>query len=633
MKTPLLLVETGFHQVSGRFSLFKIQPRLLEASRRLEMLWRSRVPHPNPLDTKLYLNRYEFRSGRPLVVRQGRPAIDALEFLLASVDLTFVRHIAAPYYKMRNWQAIHDPPLLYAIHLWKTAEGLHHEEAIEILRHKRHGREVRELLGLELEQVPKTYTVLIRFLERLGDDGLFNISRAFFWLLTQADFFAGELGLAIDGQLVPTYSHYHGCNSFRPDCTDLTFSVESLRIAILDVLNELSPKWKALAAAGISSQRHLVSIPCPSGATTGARKHPLTVRLGWLRIYPKHQLGFGPDQSAQFGIDMPWLHEQGLGIRLEAPTFQEVASGRYQMRCPRYPADPTARIGWKNSNQPDGDPEPVFGVDVEQITVRIPELGLELPFGGLGSPGNSPTRLAELLALLDDTGRQVQPFSAALDARYDTFESYALLRRRGIIPIIALVHHKGEDTPEAAAKRGVTMDGVPLARCGKSMKPNGFDYQAKRRTFVCGHQMPPETCARCPFGPHNNPNGQIRHVTIEEHPRYVNEIGRHSPDWQRHYNQRTAAERTHGDLVQLTPNAIVDPRLRKVRKLAANACIAHQYLLWHRIFNFVSDVTHLDELVGRHQSAVDEAVLVHGVATFHQLSDNLVRGVLPSPFG
>lgn len=128
------------------------------------------------------------------------------------------------------------------------------------------------------------------------------------------------------------------------------------------------------------------------------------------------------------------------------------------------------------------------------------------------------------------------------------------------------------------------------------------------------------------------PNGQIRHVTIDEHPRYVAEIGRHSPEWQRLYDGRTAAERTHGDLTQQTPNAIVKPRLRNIRKLAANACIAHHYLLWHRLFNFVSDVTHLNDLVGRYQSTIDEAVLVYGVATLRQLPDSLVRGLLPSNF-
>lgn len=79
------------------------------------------------------------------------------------------------------------------------------------------------------------------------------------------------------------------------------------------------------------------------------------------------------------------------------------------MSCPRLPGDPTASIGWKNSNQSDGDPVPVFGVDVEQVTVRVAQYGLELLLGGLGSPGNSPTRLQELLELLDDAGRQVQP--------------------------------------------------------------------------------------------------------------------------------------------------------------------------------------------------------------------------------
>lgn len=240
MKTPLLLGETEFHQLSSRFSLFKIQPRLLEASQRLEMLWRSRVPHPNPLDTKQYLNFYKFKPGRPLIWREGKPAIDVLDFLVATVDLTFVRHIAAGYYRMRNWQPIHDPPFLYLIHLWKTAEGLQHEEAIARLRDRRKGREIREILGLELDQVPRTYTVLTRFLERLGDDGLFKISRAFFWLFVRAGFVDGDVSLAIDGQLVPAFSRYHSCNVSTPSCAKLTLTASILRAAVLETLGTRS---------------------------------------------------------------------------------------------------------------------------------------------------------------------------------------------------------------------------------------------------------------------------------------------------------------------------------------------------------------------------------------------------------
>src|SRR5258707_18010 len=47
-------------------------------------------------------------------------------------------------------------------------------------------REVREMLNLKLEEVPKTYTVLTRNLERLGDEGHFAASRAFFWILAEA---------------------------------------------------------------------------------------------------------------------------------------------------------------------------------------------------------------------------------------------------------------------------------------------------------------------------------------------------------------------------------------------------------------------------------------------------------------
>src|ERR1019366_9512262 len=99
MRVPGLLGELRFGQVAERYSLITIQQALLAASVRVEMLWRTRVPTPNPLDTKDYLNRYSFRPNQPLVLRLGRPELTPLEFVLNSIDFSFVRHIAAPYYK------------------------------------------------------------------------------------------------------------------------------------------------------------------------------------------------------------------------------------------------------------------------------------------------------------------------------------------------------------------------------------------------------------------------------------------------------------------------------------------------------------------------------------------------------
>ena len=156
MRVPGLLGELRFGQVAERYSLITIQQALLAASVRVEMLWRTRVPTPNPLDTKDYLNRYSFRPNQPLVLRLGRPELTPLEFVLNSIDFSFVRHIAAPYYKMPNEQEIHDPPNLYLIHLWTIAADLSHEQAIELLGNKRQGREARGLLNLKLKEVPKT---------------------------------------------------------------------------------------------------------------------------------------------------------------------------------------------------------------------------------------------------------------------------------------------------------------------------------------------------------------------------------------------------------------------------------------------------------------------------------------------
>lgn len=635
MRVPGLLDELKFGQVAERYSLINIQQELLAASVRVETLWRSRVPTPNPLDTKEYLNRYSFRPNRPLVVRLGRPELTTLEFVLNSIDFTFVRHIAAPYYKMRNEQPIHDPPNLYLIHLWIIASDLWHEEAIELLGHKRLGREARELLSLKLEEVPKTYTVLTRFLERLGDEGLFAVSRAFFWILAQANIFTGPVHIAGDSQLVATFSRYRGCNSFQPSCAELPVKREEVKAALLQTVEKCAKIWSPTQAQvqPAPNQRFAVCLPCPFGATSGKDKRALDVRIGWMRLFDKTAPGAPQDEAPLWGLQSDFLSIHNLGVRLENSRLVDAGMGEYRLSCPHFPSDPSARIGWKNSNQPNGKPVPVFGADIESLTFLIPELGLELPFGARGAPGNSPSRLGELLTLLNDTGDRVRPLSASLDARYDTRSTYELLRSRLIPPIIDLVHHKNEDSPEATAKRGIRTDGVPLALCGEPMKPNGFDAKEKRRTFLCGHQKSPEICGACPFGPQHAPNGQVIKVSVKQWPRYVIEIPRGSPSWKQAYARRTASERTNADVALLVPKAIVKNRLRGVDKIAAKAVLALHFLLWTRISTFVSAVGHLNDLTGGLPEPIEEAARLDNAATFHQIPDSHVLSLMSAQFG
>lgn len=633
MRVPGLLDELEFRQVSTDYSLHSIQQRLLNASRRAEVLWEGQVPDPNPLDSKEYLNRYDFRHTRPIVLHEGRPELTALEFVVNSIDFSFVRHISAEYYKMPNEQPIHDPPNLYLIHLWLTASGLWHEQAIKLLRHKRLGREARKLLNLKLDEVPKTYTVLTRFLERLGDEGLWKVSKTFFWILVEADFFPGPIFLAGDSQLIPTFSRYRGCNSFQPACAELSVKRSEVTDALARSLDKCIHGWKPSPKETAPKQRFVVSLPCPFEATTGKNKRPLEMRIGYLRLFDKNAPAAGIDETLKWRLKSDFLREHHLGLRFEGSRLVGAGPGEYHLSCPHFPSDPTARIGWKNSNQPDGEPIPVFGADVESLTFLVPRLGLELPFGALGAPGNAPSRLPALLSIFDDTDKQVLPLTASLDARYDTHATYEVLRAREISPIVKLVHHKNEDSPESTAKRGITIEGVPLARCGVEMKANGFDYSAKRRNFLCGFQQPPAVCAACPFGPAHTKYGQVTKVSVRKQPRYVNDIPRNSPKWSTAYARRTASERTNADVAERVPTAIVNPRLRGVTKITAKAILALQFLLWSRVFTFVSDVEHLNVISGGLHAAVDEAVSLHKAATLHQLPDTLVNGLLPSHFG
>jgi len=633
MGTSALLEHTGFHKLASLFNFPKVRQRLQVASWRAESYWRGRVPQPNPLDTKKYLNRYSFNGKQPITLRQGRPQLTELEFVLKCVDLSFVRHIAAPTYKMLNWQAIHDPVYLYAIHLWISAENLYHEAAIDLLNDERRGRDARKLIGLRLDEVPKTYTVLTRFLERLGDDGMWNISTTYLRILADAGFFTGPLYAAIDSQLVASFSRYRGCNAFQLPCRRLELSRQQLRAALQEALDIAAAQWPKLRAQGLQAQRHPVWIDCPFGTLKPGTTNPLRFRLAWLRLFEKRVHQHLRDQAPLYGAETAFIAEHDLGFCLEETILDPTLAAPWAFPCPRLPSDLTARIGFKNSNQPDGHPIPVFGADLEQITFLLPEYGLELPFGVLGAPGNSPTRLPRLLEILDRPDRPdctLRPLSVSMDARYDSLAVYEALRARQIVPVVDLVHHKNEDSPEATAKRAITMEGVPLACCGVQMNSSGFDPNEKRRTFFCDKQCGSDTCSNCPYGSEVYPRGQRRRVSITQYPRYVNEVARDSAAYRALEDKRTAAERTHADVLQAVPRAVGKQRLRGVRKIAAKAAIAHHFLLWKRIVTFVSDVNHANEVAGLHQLAVDDAIVARGLTTFHAMKDSDIEGLKPS---
>ena len=128
------------------------------------------------------------------------------------------------------------------------------------------------------------------------------MSRAFFWILEQADIFTGPVHIAGDSQLVATFSRYRGCNSFQPSCAKLPVKSEGVKAALLQTVEKCAKIWIPTQAQPTPKQRFAVCLPCPFGATSGKDKRALDVRIGWMRLFVKTAPGAPQDEAPLWGL-------------------------------------------------------------------------------------------------------------------------------------------------------------------------------------------------------------------------------------------------------------------------------------------------------------------------------------------
>ncbi len=134
----------------------------------------------------------------------------------------------------------------------------------------------------------------------------------------------------------------------------------------------------------------------------------------------------------------------------------------------------------------------------------------------------------------------------------------------------------------------------PFAPCGASCKPNGYDKEKKRVSFVCRKE-----CLTSPLAAPNPIHackylgtecGYSTHMSIKAHPRLVSEIPRCSYRWKKIRNLRSASERSNGTC-KSDLDILESPRIYGLTMASIEATMACITTLLKRVMSFVIGIT------------------------------------------
>jgi len=211
------------------------------------------------------------------------------------------------------------------------------------------------------------------------------------------------------------------------------------------------------------------------------------------------------------------------------------------------PYDLDARAGYRKSKHNPDKKEKVFGYQIVISTSIEPETGLEIPVACVTRPGN--THDGNYFIHLKEQLKWQHPYFRTLldigDCGFDETENCNYARTEGSIPIFDYNVRSEKLIQEALYQRGYNQDGWPYAPCKTLCRPNGYDKEHKRLSFVCAKQcQKPYFVVPEPIYL-NTPLGFATHKPIQENPRLLCEIPRGTKRWKKIRNLRPASERTN----------------------------------------------------------------------------------------
>jgi len=532
---------------------------------------------PFPKDPSRLVSHYNFDPRPPEFAAPGEPQ-GGLSGLPASlIDFGFVRSVFASAYSDQGGHC-HDPASLFVLTLAVHLDGYSdYASFCRDLRQEDKGRRYREMAGIG-GSVPGEDD-LCNFRRRVGAETIDAVMDVFVNFFREFGL-VGEQMFSTDGQLEPSCSRFRGCAHFCDGCGEIRLTAEHREEMTRQIL------------AG----KKQISITCPfPDAVEKIRRNtekkkggpviPKVILLGVDRLPPDRPDLAGNEEVT--GLLSPDTELPPLTVTRCALSTD--SDGETVGRCPKFPSDPGAGVGYHVDTQNPAGKERVFGYNHMRTTALSPELGLELPVGtttwpaGISEGGVFTEHLSGLPV-------PVLPGQVhLLDAAYDQKDIYMDILGNGGVPVIRYNPRRENLSGDALLKRGYDVNGVPYAPCGRLCRSGEYDHDSESRRHVCGHVCPTEERAECPHG--DEVGGYVRVMPADEYPRLVGPVLRGTDEWDILYSNRTSAERTNSYDQEVVGKGRRHG-FRGLRAFSFSASVRTLAQLLRKSLNFILSVTY-----------------------------------------
>ena len=509
------------------------------------------------------------------------------------IDFTFIRSLVADIYSKEGGNC-YDPVSLFLCDLFRWLEGFRWmKDFCRVLHHKYNGASYRLYAGISDERIP-CEAEFSYFRAHLGEARYNAIFHVLVEILRKLDIITARI-LSHDGTLVPTFARYRGCNYACENCAEIRVGrdfIPYIRNRILKLLkrpSQLRP-----------DKTYRAFTKCPKGTLPNDVKPP-SIKVCEFKLLPFNPELFNEkDQTTKvFGLEdaLSKTNLMLVPIRSNISRIKlNLQDNPLFVRCPRIPRDLEAKIGCRRSKYNPDKTEKIFGFHVIISTTIEPELGIELPVACITKPGSAKdgNYLIPLKEQIKWSHPSLETYIDIGDAGFDEIDDYNWCRAEGSIPIFDYNVRNENLSQQTLFNRGYNQNGWPYAPCKATCKPNGYDKQDKRLSFVCAKQClaspqtVPEPISHCQYL--FRPLGFSVHVPIAANSRLFCKVPRGSKRWKKIRNLRPASERTNST-TKSDLNILNYPRVMGLKRTAILSQMACIVTLLKRFLDFVVRIT------------------------------------------
>ena len=584
-----------------KFTIYNVSKKLNEINLKVSL------SHQKPFPNLSLLSQYQFKKRFVKIFPDGSIQGGYAKMITSLIDFSFIRSLVADCYSPYG-PPCYDPPSLFLLDLFRYVDGYQNmSQFLQVVHDEDRGRAYRTYAGLRpvgayasegisIDHLPCEGT-LSNFRIRLGGNLYNEIFHVLVDIFHQLEMITFKI-LAHDGTLYPTWARYKGCTYFCDQCACIT-----VKDVIGKVKNRILYRLNNLSNNNLGSECRVYT-ECPSQRFPEDVKKPKIELFAFSLAFADGELTEEQRNTAiLFGVEEELVKQhlciQAIRSNVSTINFED---GSIDICCPKLPKDTDARIGVRRDPQNPDKKQKIFGYNAVLSTSVELELKIELPVAVTNISGNADEG-KQIIANKKqiDNYHDCQVIIDIADAKYDIIDNYQYIRGKGSIPIIDYNPRNEKLSKQALIERGYDQNGWPFAPCGLLTRPNGFDKQRQRLTFCCFKQcltlkykaleelQGRYNIASCPHL--TNRTGYVKHMSVQEHPRLINDLPRGSKRYKEIKKLRSASERSNSTMKE--DLKILDkPKILKGSRANILAQMAAIVLLLKRGFFFIVRVTH-----------------------------------------